>query len=216
MVWVKKLFGFGMLWAAIYFARPVVGELAYDLLTALLLLAAVVFLGGLDRLTKESTFFDRLKVAAGLPVLVMAVLLFAGAVSGLTGLFPWLDCGKSPVVSEAETGFQPASDADVDAALASGEPVVLDFHARWCQICKRLDRETFSDPRVVRALSRVQALKVDYDEAPNTVQRFGIIGVPTVVFVDPSGREVGALRFSGWLSAEAFLERLAGLESKKK
>jgi thiol:disulfide interchange protein DsbD len=214
MVWVKKLFGFGMIWAAVYFAQPVIGEPVYDLLTALVLIAAVVFLGGLDRLTRESTTFDRLRAAAGIPVLVMGVLLFVGGVSELTGLFPWLDCGRNASRPVEETPFRPVSETETLAALSSGEPAVLDFYASWCRVCKKLDRETFSDPRVRKALGRVRALKVDFDEAPSLAERFKVVGVPTVVFVGPDGREIPALRFSGFLTAEEFLARLDRLEGE--
>ncbi|MHC4598564.1 MAG: cytochrome c biogenesis protein CcdA [Planctomycetota bacterium] len=213
MVWIKKLFGFGMLWAAVYFALPVVGALVYDLLTALILFAAVVFLGGLDRLEKDSPFFDRMKKVLAIPALVFAVLLFAGAVNGLTNLFPWLDAGrKPPAVAEAKGGFRRGAPADLETALALSRPAVLDFDATWCKVCKKLDRETLSDPRVVRALEGVEALKIDFDDQPELVKRFNILGVPTVVFLDAEGREREALRFSGAIPPEPFLEKLDALK----
>jgi thiol:disulfide interchange protein DsbD len=211
MVWVKKLFGFGMLWAAVYFAQPVAGEAVYDLLTSLVLFAGVAFLGGMDRLSAESGFFDRAKRAAAIPVLVMAVLLFAGAVQGLTDLFPWLDCGRQAPAETAPGPFLPGGAKQVDAAAASGRPIVIDFWATWCSVCKKLDRTTFSDARVRKALEAVSALKVDYDREPELVKRFGIVGVPTVVFLDEAGRERKDLRFSGDLPPEEFLRKLDAL-----
>ena len=211
MVWVKKLFGFGMLWAAVYFARPVAGEAVYDLLTSIVLFAGVAFLGGMDRLTSESGFFDRAKRAAAVPVLVMAVLLFAGAVQGLTDRFPWLDCGRQAPAEAALGPFRPGGTAEVDAASSSGKPTAIDFWATWCSVCKRLERTTFSDERVRKALESASAVKVDFDREPALVKRFGIVGVPTVVFLDASGRERKDLRFSGELSPEDFLAKLDAL-----
>ncbi|MCU0722569.1 MAG: thioredoxin fold domain-containing protein [Planctomycetes bacterium] len=216
MVWIKQLFGFGMLWAAVYFARPVAGEAVYDLLTSLVLFAGVAFLGGMDRLTAESGAFDRIKRAAAVPVLVMAVLLFAGAVQGLTDRFPWLDCGKQ-APAEAEPGpFRAGGEAEVDAAAASGNPVVIDFWATWCSVCKKLDRTTFADARVRSALKAVNAIKADYDREPDLVKRFGAVGVPTVVFLDGAGRERKDLRFSGELSPEEFLAKLDALGADRR
>ncbi|MHC5035865.1 MAG: protein-disulfide reductase DsbD family protein [Planctomycetota bacterium] len=218
MVWIKKLFGFGMLWAAVYFALPVIGGMMYDLLTALLIFASVVFLGGLDRLDAQSTLFDRIKKVIAIPALVMAVLLFAGAVNGLTNLFPWLDCGERVPVTAKETGpgFRQASEADFESALRSNRPVILDFNATWCKICKKLDKQTLSDARVKEALEGIEALKIDYDENPGLVNRFAILGVPTVVFLDGKGREIPSLRFSGDLPPEAFLAKIDTLKSHEK
>jgi thiol:disulfide interchange protein DsbD len=214
MAWIKKLFGFGMLWAAVYFVQPLVGELVYDLLTSLILFTAVVFLGGLDRLDRESTTFDRMKKVLALPALAMAVLLFVGSLQGLTNLFPWLDCGKNQAAEAPEEVFKPADADELNRALASGRAVVVDFWAPWCKVCKELERETFADARVVRALLGVTALRVNYDTSPDLVRRFKILGVPTVIFFDEQGREVPTLRFSGRLPAEDFLTRLEGLHGR--
>ncbi|MHC4778629.1 MAG: cytochrome c biogenesis protein CcdA [Planctomycetota bacterium] len=217
MVWVKKLFGFGMLWAAVYFSLPVIGGLLYDLLTALIIFGGVVFLGGLDRLEKDSSFFDRFKKVLAIPALVLAVLLFAGAVNGLTNLFPWLDCGRTPatVVDSGTGGFVRGGTGDLDGALARGEPVILDFDATWCKVCKKLDGETLSNGRVKAALEGVAALKIDFDETPELVKRFNVLGVPTVVFLDARGRERKELRFSGAIPPEPFLEKVDALKRAK-
>jgi thiol:disulfide interchange protein DsbD len=79
--------------------------------------------------------------------------------------------------------------------------------------CHELELVTFADPRVVAEARRFDRYKVDltkYDsaESNDTRKRFGIPGVPTVVFLEPSGQEVQSARVVGFLPPEPFLERM--------
>lgn len=195
-LWVKKLFGFVMLWAAAYFLSSVIGGTAYHVATAIILIAAAVFLGGFDALTKESGIADRAKRLIGL-------LAIFGAAYLLMGDF----MGGQRVASVSP--FREATYEDVKRAISSGQPTVLDFYAEWCEICKALDRKTFSEPRVVDALSRFHALKVDVDKEPEVVNEYRIIGPPTIVLIGSDRKEVEGLRFSGFKDADEFLSILS-------
>ncbi len=211
-VWVKKLLGFVMLWAAVYFVSPVIGSAAYRAATALILLAAAVLLGGFDTLTKESGFGDRAKRFAGLVAVMAAVYLLAGVVmkSERWGPTDTSRGGEYPRRggTAAPGPFQKAGYDDVKKALASGRPVVLDFFADWCRICDKLDAKTFSDPRVISALERLEALKVDFDREPRLVEEFKVFGPPTIVLIGSDGKEIENLRFFGFKDAEDFLKVL--------
>jgi thiol:disulfide interchange protein DsbD len=89
---------------------------------------------------------------------------------------------------------------------------VIDFYADWCLPCKELDDKTFSDPRVAAELQRFVRIKADLTSAedPTTkalTKQYGIIGVPTIVFLDASGNEVPSARVTGFEPPEKFLER---------
>ncbi|HJQ32584.1 MAG TPA: thioredoxin [Pyrinomonadaceae bacterium] len=69
----------------------------------------------------------------------------------------------------------------------SDVPVVLDFWAEWCPPCRAL-APTFEE-LAKQYSGRVRFLKLNVDENAEVPQRFGIKGIPTLVFFD-GGREV--------------------------
>ena len=71
--------------------------------------------------------------------------------------------------------------------MQSEVPVVLDFWAEWCPPCRAL-APTF-DQLAKQYAGRVRFLKLNVDENQQVPQRFGIKGIPTLVFFD-GGREV--------------------------
>ena len=82
-------------------------------------------------------------------------------------------------------------------------PVVLDFGATWCGPCKKI--EPVLDELSKEYTDKVRFLKVDVGEAPETARKFGVMSVPTVIFMK-SGEPVH--RFSGVQSKDKIAQML--------
>jgi thiol:disulfide interchange protein DsbD len=186
---VKKIFGWVLLAMAAFFLRTVVpAPLSPWLLPAVLAVGAMAVAFGKGN---------------GLPRAVRgtaAVAMLAAAAF----LAPW----RAP--ASAGPAWRPYSAA---AVAAAARPAVIDFSATWCIPCLELDEKTFSDPRVRQALSRRELWKADLTRsaAPEVValsDTYRILGVPTVVFLDASGKEREDLRLVGFEGPEEFLKRL--------
>jgi thiol:disulfide interchange protein DsbD len=85
-----------------------------------------------------------------------------------------------------------------------GKPVLMDFYAEWCTACKELDEKTWPDASVRSVLERFILVKLDLtkndDRARAYQSQYGIIGMPTVILFDASGREKH--RFEGYRPPE--------------
>jgi thiol:disulfide interchange protein DsbD len=195
LVWVDHVFGTLLLGLAAFYVLLIVEPAWIRWLPTAVLTLGGVGLGFLDPAGGASRRFAWLKRAAG------AAAVAAGLVLALAG-------------PKTEVAWEAFSVEKLEAARAAGKPVVVDFYADWCIPCHELDRITYADPRVVRAMEPFARLKADLTEADAppaaaAVERFGIVGVPTVLFIDSGGREVEDLRVTGFIPPEEMLEILA-------
>lgn len=98
-------------------------------------------------------------------------------------------------------------------AREQGVPVVMDFSATWCVPCHEMERYTFSDPQVMEKLRPYLKLKVDVTDPDNeptqaAAEKYAVMGIPTIVFLDRQGQEVKASRIDGYASAKEFLSAI--------
>ncbi len=79
-------------------------------------------------------------------------------------------------------------------ARRAGKPIIVDFWADWCGWCHRLDKTTYADPWVARKAQEFVAAKVDTEgsrKERETAIRYQVASLPTIVFLSPSGRQLG-------------------------
>ena len=147
----------------------------------------------------------------------MRKLLLIGAASG--GRDPLQPLAGTVLVGEAraELPFQRIKtvdhlDREIAQANEAGKTVMLDFYADWCVSCIQMERNTFTDDRVQSALANTVWLQADVtrNDADDKVlmQRFGILGPPSIVFYDREGRELKQYRTVGFVPPEDFAPML--------
>jgi thioredoxin 1 len=135
---------------------------------------------------------------------------FIGAVIG--GLFAW-SSGASRSISETAGGehatVQIGAVEDFESqVLGADKPALVDFYSNSCGPCRRLA------PTIERLAKQYEGraviVKVNVDRLPQLAARYGIQGIPAVLFFK-NGQE--AQRLVGLRSRDAYtavLDRLAG------
>ena len=109
--------------------------------------------------------------------------------------------------------FKPYTEQRLNQLIKDHKPVVLDFYAEWCSGCHEMDKKVFSNSIIKAELSRVEALRVDATnidspEVSKIVDRFGIVGLPTIIFLDANGQEIKKARVEGEESVKGFQKSL--------
>ncbi len=202
MLWIQKLMGWVLVGMAAYFIRPVLPQTIGIFLLAAVALASGLHLGWLERTKAGFRAFEWFKTAAGVAGLVLATFIIG----------TWF--AKGPGVA-----LQSYSDQVLAEARKTGKPVIIDFYADWCAPCRELEEVTFHDSEVVKQAEQdFVMVKVDLTRKENPIheellRRFGVKGVPTVVFLDRQGNERRDLRVVDFLPSDQFLIRMA--EAKK-
>lgn len=85
-------------------------------------------------------------------------------------------------------------DAFERAVLKSELPVIVDFWAPWCGPCRMV--APILEKIAEEYGEKLTVAKVNTDENPQWAQRFGVQGIPTMLFVhagDVVHQQVGAL-----------------------
>lgn len=102
----------------------------------------------------------------------------------------------------------------IKKAQAHDRPILIDFYADWCLPCLEWQQETFSDNSVQERLKR-DFVQLRIDCTKNTtsckeaVERYQIVGWPTILVTDPQGRVIEGSRLVGEvLGPEEFLQYL--------
>ncbi|MBB3283354.1 protein-disulfide reductase DsbD [Mitsuaria sp. TWR114] len=224
---VKYFFGLLLLSVALWIVQPVLPAVVAQLLWGALLIALAALLGHFQR-AEANTPRVWLRKSAAVAAMVFGVSQFIGVAAGgtdtLKPLAGVVGAGKGAAAAVA-TGEPVAvnfhkvkSVAELDEALrTAGKPVMLDFYADWCVSCKEMERFTFTDARVQAKLAGALLLKADVTannaEDRELLKRFKLFGPPGTIFFDPKGEELAGARVIGFQDADRFLQSLqaAGL-----
>ncbi|MCO1600697.1 thioredoxin domain-containing protein [Desulfosporosinus nitroreducens] len=83
---------------------------------------------------------------------------------------------------------------ELEQLIAEGK-VLADFYSKVCGPCKML---SFVLNDVAKNVDNVEIVKLDFDENKETVEKYGVVGYPTLILFN-NGQEV---------------ERLKGLQQK--
>lgn len=178
---IKHTIGIVLIWAAFYFTRPIVGETVFVTANIVALAVGLNALGVLDIGAASKSRRGFVGLIIGLAVLCCTVYYTVGS------------------LKHGESIQNQSAKVDLERIVAQSEkPIILDFTAPWCTICKEIKETVLDAPHIQTQLEqKFTFVEVDYDANPELVKRFDIIGPPAFVFLDASGMQLGSISVTG-------------------
>ncbi|MGF1466490.1 MAG: protein-disulfide reductase DsbD family protein [Sandaracinaceae bacterium] len=206
--YVKSAFGIVILAVAIIFVQRWVLEtpaaaLGFDPLirrtTPMLILAVVMIAGGLGLGAVTLSYHGASRRTFGQKTLGVALAVLGGVFAA-----GWVMAPPEGAELAWMTDYEQAR----SLAERQRQPLLVDFGADWCAACNELERDTFSDPRVVREAQRFVAVRIDMTDPEDDEERllsgYEQRGLPLVVMHGSSGEEEA--RVVSFVEADEMLE----------
>ena len=202
---LENIFGVAIITVALYFLKEVIPPLRTVLQNSagFFAIAGVFVLVGVALGKFAQRFKDlprpvQLRKAVGVLLAVVGLYMFAGGLTTAESDLVW-------IADEAQ---------GLEAGRREGKPVMFDFYATWCAACNELEH-TYSDPAVKSKLSKFVNVKLDFTrnstEVERLKQKYGIVGLPVVIFFDSEGNQLTDKRLEKFVEPEEFLTLLAGI-----
>ena len=215
---VKHVFSVLLFGLAFWFVRGVVPAWILFMLYGIIVVMALGAWGAFRHLPEDATYKQGLVKGVLLLIWIVGALLAIGG--GIRGFAPQLlpsgggaaIAGAAGDAQHAEPEWIWGAEAGFAAARASGKPAMMDFWASWCAACNELDHKSYSRPEILTLADAFTSIKMDMtersDENSAIQKKYGVVGMPTVIFFDSQGNETD--RFFGFKKPEelaAYMER---------
>ena len=143
---------------------------------------------------------------------------YAGTITDVSGFTRFLSKSRlasaTPTPAPTPMLWATYSPSAVVSAAGAGKPIIIDFTAAWCVNCKEIEHDVFDNPTVSPTLAQgfvtLRADLTDFNSPASVAveKQYGFGSLPTIVVLDPSGKEIRPLRITGRLGVEEFQRRL--------
>jgi len=213
---IKNLFGFIMFAMAIWVLNPLLSDEVINLLWGIILIAAAIyFLWPLSKRSyKENSKSPKFYACLG--TIILGLVIVSDQRDQMVSIN---DQKSSPGIIASL--FEPIGslndlDNNLELASKSGDTSLLYITADWCISCKRLERETFSDPAMIELLSSINSIKADVskntEDDIELMKKLSVFGPPTLIVYDQNGIEKENIRKIGVVNAKELIRDIKNIQ----
>lgn len=228
MEFVKFAFGTVMIGMGFYYIHPLYPMWLFNILVGIALVFIASLYGAFDPVAKmpldpeapiSKGAFARIRKGIMLAVLITGSAFFAHGALARAGVKFSSANDATPSAADKATPedsnllkFEPFTMEKLYIAQKELKPVLIDFFAEWCAACKELEEKTFPDERFQKLGREFVLMRFDATEDNADVnailKEFNVIGLPTLVFFDRTGKQRDDERVTGFEHADVFVKRM--------
>ncbi|OGC93754.1 MAG: hypothetical protein A2W25_06470 [candidate division Zixibacteria bacterium RBG_16_53_22] len=97
-------------------------------------------------------------------------------------------------------------DDGVKLAAKTNKPLIIDFYTDWCGWCKKMDKTTYADPKIIKYINKAfVAVKVNAEsrdklnlaagpsDGIKVARSFGVNSFPQTWFVESDGKKINKM-----------------------
>ena len=208
---IKTFFGLVLLGLSIWVVSRVIPDVLSLLFWSAFIIFLTIYMGILKRKTKN--LYQKIWKTLTIMTFVYGVALLFNALFINSDLYRTLTTNQKLVNANQSAPLFKVVKNKADLLQAFNEakeshlPILLDFSAKWCSSCVKMDRDVLSDPRVMIELKKFLLYRVDLTNVDSDsmalAREFNIVGPPIVLFFDEHGQLIN-LRATGDLDVEQF------------
>lgn len=195
---IKFVLGAGMWVAALYYAQFLMPHRWWIALIAASFVALSIWKGAFAFKHKH---YIRQSFLLALFIFSSSVLLLSFVKAEY--LSPAFSLSSEQSKAASKIQWIPYSDQALEQAVAEGKPVFLDFYADWCGACHELEEKTYTHPEFLEIAEGFKLIKFDAtNDTPENqaiLQKYGVQGLPTVMFINKKGDLLKNLTFTQFI-----------------
>jgi thioredoxin:protein disulfide reductase len=190
---VKTIFGLILIGMGLNTLAPLFNKDLFNVVFPLYIILAGIYILLIDKKGKTSNVFTKIKIVIG----IIAIIY------GTWGLKPEK---QTEIVNwKALNSVEEIEKTIKDKKM----PVMIDFYADWCAQCKELDEYTYTDKEIVNLSKSLNNIKIDLTKENKSISdKYGVKGLPVVLFINSNGEEIRELRVTGFLKPQDFSKKI--------
>lgn len=217
---VKKTIALLMFGIAFYYIKPILPYNIFTLLLGAFIVIISVFFGAFDKL--EDLAANSTKFKKGLSILFLStgLYLFINSIASKdllgSNITTIQEASKTIVANTDELKWYKSESEGFKVAKSENKYIMIDFYADWCPACIELDKYTYTDKEVIKELQEFTAVKIDSTkltpEIKELFNKYGIVGLPAVIFLDKEGKVLDDYMLSGFEKPSEFIKRIKAIK----